>query len=59
MNQMPKSPCATKFGASFPLIKLLLERMNERVFHLFSEFRPFFFNKGFPFRINFFIICII
>ena len=26
---------------------------------LFSELKPFFFNKGFPFRINFFIIFII
>jgi len=26
---------------------------------LFSELKPFFFNKGFPFRINLFIIFII
>ena len=34
MNQTPKSPCATKFGASFPLNKLLLQRTNEGVFQL-------------------------
>jgi len=46
---------------SFSLNKLLLQRTNERTgvsIVLFSEVKPFFFNKGFPFRINFFIIWI-
>jgi len=34
MNQMSKSPCATKFGAFFPLNKLLLQHTNECVFQL-------------------------
>ena len=34
MNQTSKSACATKFGASFPLNKLLVQRTNERVFQL-------------------------
>jgi len=63
MNHTSKSPSATKFGASFPLNKLLPQHTNERVFQLScyikSEFKPFFFNKGFPFRINFLIIFII
>jgi len=34
MNQTSESPCATNFGASFSLNKLLLERANEPVFQL-------------------------